>query len=403
MWQNYPNCSVSDDATARNLENADWGDVVRKPDCSVQNPLDVNVYFILFQGFICVVGFPINFEIVYRIVYDKVLLRKSRYVIQLFSTVSNLFTLFTNILQIVYFIFRKNKELSQKLCHIYVSIFALSYGVFFLNLLASLIDSFVSTNFSILHKKKFTRRRVIYCLSFANLALIVVMKWVFISQIVPVHCAIQPIHAKNIQFTIVPLFISSIFSLIVNFVFILRLLRRASRINQTPNRRRQKPEEIQLRERLPRNRRSVSFALAVIDDRESTGDENGPSPTLIQLKLETTKMFLFTIIPLILLHLPVLILLIPCFNSSHPADYCHDITWLIPYLPAVIGSLNTLVSPIMSLMLNKDFAPRCALRQLIMYFIISFCSFHASFFFIVSFVFIFNRIPQSLSAALAQR
>ena len=205
MWQNYPNCSVSDDASGRNLENADWDDVVRKPDSSDQNPLDVNSYFILFQGFICVVGFPINFEIVNRIVYDKVMRRESRSVIQLFNTASNLFTLFTNILQIVCFIFRKNKELSEKLRHIYVSIFALSYGTFFLNLLVTLIDSFVSTNFTSWCKKKLTLRCFIYSMSFANVTLIVTMKWAFISQIVPVGCAIKWVrrpHPSSVQVSI---------------------------------------------------------------------------------------------------------------------------------------------------------------------------------------------------------
>ena len=198
-------------------------------------------------------------------------------------------------------------------------------------------------------------------------------------------------------FYIVSLLIySSIFFLIINCVSILQRLRRASRINPTSYRRRQQPELIQLRERLPRNRQSFSFSCAVMDHRHSsTGDQNEPSPPLIQLKLKTTKMFFFTIVSLVLLHLPVLILLIPCFNSSHPADYCNDITWLFPYLPATITSLYTLASPILSLWLNKDFAPRCALRQFIMYFLISFCSFHTSFFFIVSFVFIFYGIPQS--------
>jgi len=39
------------------LESLDWGDVVRKFDCSVQHPIDVNIYFVLFLIILCATGF----------------------------------------------------------------------------------------------------------------------------------------------------------------------------------------------------------------------------------------------------------------------------------------------------------------------------------------------------------
>ena len=129
MWQNFTNCSASGGVSERNqsLRNAtihveaDWGDVVRKSDCSVLNPLDVDISFIVVLVFICAFGFPLNFEIVYRIVYDKVLRRQSRYVIQLFSTTSSLFTFFTIFVQICYFFFRRFDQASEHLCHVHVN------------------------------------------------------------------------------------------------------------------------------------------------------------------------------------------------------------------------------------------------------------------------------------------
>ena len=55
----------------------------------------------------------------------------------------------------------------------YVFNIALSPGTFFLILLASLIDSFVSTNFLNWHKKKVTPGRAVFCLSVLNFALVV--------------------------------------------------------------------------------------------------------------------------------------------------------------------------------------------------------------------------------------
>ena len=69
---------------------------------------------------------------------------------------------------------------------------------------------------------------------------------------------------------------------------------------------------------------------ASVDQQEltySTDDNDDESCSLLrQLELKTTKIFLFTIIPLLLFPLPVLIFFIPCFHSSHPAKYCNDLS-----------------------------------------------------------------------------
>ena len=361
MWQNHPNCSVSDGEN--NLEHSDWGDVVRKLDCSVLHPLSVNAPFAIVLGLICAFGFPLNFEIIYRIVYDKVLRRKSRYVIQLFSTASSLLTFLTNVVQICYFVFRRFDQASEHLCWIYVSIIGLSQGTFFLNLLASLIDSFVSTNFSNWHKKKVTPRRVVFGLSVLNLALIVAMKWVFIGQGLPIVCAIQVLHARNVQIPTISLFISSIFFLFLNFFSVWRLLPRASRANPTANRRQQQPEEIEMRQ--------VGAALAVIDEADEQESIHSP---LRRLELKTTKLFLFTIIPLLLFPLPPIIFAMSCFYSSHPSGYCQDLTWIIPYIP-IAFCLYTLVGPIMNLLFNKDFAPHGVSRRYALYFLFGYSFF----------------------------
>ena len=403
MWQNFTNCSASGGVSERNqsLRNAtihveaDWGDVVRKSDCSVLNPLDVDISFIVVLVFICAFGFPLNFEIIYRIVYDKVLRRQSRYVIQLFSTTSSLFTFFTIFVQICYFFFRRFDQASEHLCHLFMSILGVSYGTFFLNLLASLIDSFVSTNFSNWHKKKVTPRRVVFGLSVLNLALIVAMKWVFIGGHVPVVCALQVHHARNIQVPIISLFFSCFLFLLINFISVWRLLPRASRANPTVNCRHHQPEGIEMRE-LSVSALAVLGAAVQQQSTESTEDDDDSCSPLRRLELKTTTLFLFTIIPLLLFPLPSITFSISCFNSPHPAEYCHDVTWLIPY-SLIVFSLYTLVGPITNLWLNEDFAPPCSLRRFPMYLLITFFFFNACLPFIAILIFTFYRIPQSFA------
>ena len=98
---------------------------------------------------------------------------------------------------------------------------------------------------------------------------------------------------------------------------------------------------------------------------------------LSPLELRSFKMFLIGVVPLFLIPLPIFIIYfffhLHCevqFNSSS-TDYqpqqleqCSDNIWLIPYLYFLLGSLHSLVNPITSLCLNKDFQrPWPAIRR----------------------------------------
>ena len=187
------------------LEQIEWGDVVRRFDCSVQHPLNFNLYIIVFLSALCSLGFPLNIEIVHRIVYDHNLHSKSHYIIKLFMTISSLFTLFTNVVQIFHFIFRRNAQYSNQICNFYVSIVVLSYGTFLFNLFMSLIDCCVMITFPSWHERKVTPRRVVYSLIFLNVSLVMAMKWMFISRVLPVVCAVQILHKFTLRVAIVSL------------------------------------------------------------------------------------------------------------------------------------------------------------------------------------------------------
>ena len=89
------------------IEHPEWGDdIVRNKDGTIRNPFDmVTTNLVIFKTIISSLGFLLNSEIVLRIVYDANLMRKPRYILQLSTTFSSMFTLFTNVVGMIHFIF----------------------------------------------------------------------------------------------------------------------------------------------------------------------------------------------------------------------------------------------------------------------------------------------------------
>lgn len=67
------------------FEHPEWGDdVVRNKDGTVKHPFDMmNIYVEICLGVLCWFGFPLNFEVILRIIYDRNLRRKPQYIFQL--------------------------------------------------------------------------------------------------------------------------------------------------------------------------------------------------------------------------------------------------------------------------------------------------------------------------------
>ena len=77
------------------IDRPEWGDeVVRNQDQTVKHPLEINAFMAWILGALCFFGFPLNFEIILRIFYDKTMRLKPRYITQLGVAFSDLFILF---------------------------------------------------------------------------------------------------------------------------------------------------------------------------------------------------------------------------------------------------------------------------------------------------------------------
>ena len=64
------------------IDRPEWGDeVLRNKDLSVVYPMEINKLLAWILGAFCLFGFPLNFEIVIHILYDKSMRLKPRYII----------------------------------------------------------------------------------------------------------------------------------------------------------------------------------------------------------------------------------------------------------------------------------------------------------------------------------
>lgn len=315
------NCTTSDDGNK-------WDNIIEI----------TNIYVALILGTFCLFAFPLNLEIGLKIVYDKTMRRTPRYVIQLFTTLSNLLTLVMNALQIVHYATKPNEG---ALCRFLVLIFGWSYATFLFNLFLSLIDICVALVLPFWHRRQVTRRRLVCGLIGLNLSLAVVVKWPFIGRVLPLSCVIESLHATTIQETGIFLFSSCFVFLFIDFILICLSTDRAAGPAE---------EEIEM---------------------DSLPGGHHPSPTAISLRqeeVESSKWFLIGLIP-IFFFLPLLLFIIYSSHRhvclrSYPAPICDDLTWtVIPHYVLVVINAHALINPIMILWLNKDFAPPRALSQ----------------------------------------
>jgi hypothetical protein len=100
--------------------------------------------------------------------------------------------------------------------------------------------------------------------------------------------------------------------------------------------------------------------------------------TFSRLEWKATRSFLFGVVPLFLIPLPLFLfyysLHLICeqlnnnskspSNLKHKLEQCNDINRLIPYMFFILVSLHALVNPITSLWLNKDFKTPSPIRRL---------------------------------------
>ena len=332
------------------IEHPEWGgDVVRNKDGTVKHPFDMmNVYLEVCLGVLCWFGFPLNVEVILRIVYDTNLRRKPQYIFQLSTTFSSLFTLLSIAIEVCRFFFWPNNE---GICRTYMFLCGWSYCSFLFNFLLSLIDCCVAITFPLWHRRKATPNRIIVWLILLNLGLMFAMKWMFIFRLVPLCCAIQLGHALVIKWTLLIVFFLCVIFLCVDYVLTLHQLPRASRSIAVSLRRPiREDNELEMVD-LIRPTAAIATATTVMSI-------HTPSDKTRRMESKATTTFLLDFVPLFLLPLPGLLLL--CFYLTicpffYKQEMCDDLVWLISPYTGVLFTIHAVVNPVLSLCLNKNF------------------------------------------------
>lgn len=149
-----------------------WLDVLREKNGSVKNPIEVDAFIFTVDCICCLVGLPINILIAIKILLDERLYSKPRNVLLLDNILCNTFTLFSASVETVYFYWPQ-----ESVCIVYSAIVGLSYVLFFLNLLLSLIDTYVVITNPFWHRRKVTLK--VYILFTINFIFIDVPLFLF--------------------------------------------------------------------------------------------------------------------------------------------------------------------------------------------------------------------------------
>lgn len=128
-----------------------WLDVLREKNGSVKVPIVVDDFIFTVDCICCLIGLPINVLIAVKILLEERLYSKPRNILLLDNILCNIFTLFTASVEMVYYFWPE-----ESVCLVYSSVVGLSYVLFFLNLLLSLIDTYVVITNPFWHRRKVT-------------------------------------------------------------------------------------------------------------------------------------------------------------------------------------------------------------------------------------------------------
>ena len=143
--------------------------------------------------FLVIVGLPLNiFVAVVIISFQR--LHKPRNILWLGVTIANSLTLLT-----ILFEFFASHLQSETVCKIFISVTGIAYTWLLFNLLLALIDRYLAIVHTLAHRKKVTVKRVIITQTIGFVIIVFLIKFHFITGLVPLTCADKiPEHSKII-------------------------------------------------------------------------------------------------------------------------------------------------------------------------------------------------------------
>ena len=322
-----------------------------KNGTSAMSPIDLNFNTLISHSVCCSIGLPLNLIIVYFIIGQRRLNRsKPRNMFQLNLVMCNILTLFTAIIEILYYFFSLvDSKHQHEMCLLFTSIVGLSYVAFFLNLLLSLIDRYVAISDPLWHRANVTIPLVLFCQISLTILFSLIVKWPYLSGLVNVECEIPLVALVTFQVTILVLFVSCVIARVVVYKKTKRyLLRRSIRRVSTAvvsSTRRRRCQLIEME--------TASRGLSVHLNESSVGG----------LELEATRSFITNVTVLLLLPCPLLVFSFSYLMCDIIPFYCEcpvdSMIWLLPYFKELVLFHATLHPALLIFGGNKEFYFPC--------------------------------------------
>ena len=190
---------ISNKMAAR--DQFDWSDVIRDGDDGgpVLTPMkETNNWTVVISAIICTFGLS-NFYYVYKIIVSIFhLYRQTRNMFQLILAVCSVFSALLTALEIVQMNYPSDLQ-----CKIIVSLNGLPSQLFYFNLSLAVVDRYLAiTRTALWYHDHVTVKRIVIYVPILDLALALVLKWVFIFQLAPLTCSYNVVHVSTLGFTL---------------------------------------------------------------------------------------------------------------------------------------------------------------------------------------------------------
>lgn len=160
----------------------------------IENPIDQQDAYLISAEITCsFIGIPLNVFLVIIIIRFRRLHSKPRNIFLLGIVLSNIIAFLPPIIELAYWIVPM-----ESVCKAYNIILGLPYAILLQNMLLALGDRYVAITYPLWHLKTMTVGFVTYFLVLSTLTLIFLLKFVYITGMIPLRCEILYLHGKVI-------------------------------------------------------------------------------------------------------------------------------------------------------------------------------------------------------------
>ena len=360
----------------KSFRHSDDSDIFRNLDGEVYDPLATqNSHAIFTFNCVClIIGLVASSRVIYKTVATcNEGGWRPRHVLLIGAIVSCILTLLVHcFIPIIYSLWP-----NDDLCRFFVAVHRLPYVAFIFHIFLLLVDRYVAVTRSTWHRSKLSKMHCVIWLSLLNLLLAMAIKWSFIAQVESLECAFNFLHSMTILVAIIVLILLCTGLLITVFIITWRQLPQAARAIPVPHpsaprlqlpsidKQPQPPpmnladiEYVSLKDLLPPEEIPPPTVADKIERSCSPSKTVDPSSTTLRrMELEVTKHFLFNLIPLFVVLIPLISLgfSIIGFLFFYPDEESYVAT-LISYIVyfAVLPTLHVVMYPLANLFLNKE-------------------------------------------------